>query len=213
MRGPGFTLFTTPVGRCGIAWAANGTYDRVQAVQLPETNPTATRARLSGRVPSAREQDPPPGIRRLIRTICDGLEGEIVDLSAVPLDYDGVPRFHRAVYEAARTIPAGSTHTYGEMAALAGAPRAARAVGHALACNPFPLIVPCHRVLAARGIGGFSAEGGVTTKRRLLALEGVRLPPEGGRSGGSPTGGRARRRPPRDPVPSARPARFPRPPT
>ena len=177
LGGQGFAIFGTPIGRCGIAWRVDAPGPRVLAVQLPERNPAATRARLARRVPLARQQDPPTEIRRVITAIRATLDGEMIDLSATPLDYDGLPRFHAAVYEAARTIPAGSTHTYGEVAALAGAPRAARAVGHALACNPFPLIVPCHRVLAATGIGGFSAEGGVATKRRLLALEGVDPPP------------------------------------
>lgn len=177
--GSGFCLFATPVGRCGIAWSAAGTGPRVhavRAVQLPERDEAATRARLARRIPLPRAGDPPPDIRRLIDGIRATLDGELVDLSGVTLDYRGVPRFHRTVYEAARTIPAGTTHTYGEVAALAGAPRAARAVGHALARNPFPLVVPCHRVLAAGGIGGFSADGGVATKRRLLALEGIECP-------------------------------------
>lgn len=179
--GSGFSLFATPVGRCGIAWSAAGTdpparVHAVQAVQLPERDEATTRARLARRLPLARAEDPPPDIRRLIEGIRATFDGELVDLSGVTLDYRGVPRFHRAVYEAARTIPAGTTHTYGEVAAMAGAPRAARAVGHALARNPFPLIVPCHRVLAAGGIGGFSADGGVATKRRLLALEGIERP-------------------------------------
>jgi O-6-methylguanine DNA methyltransferase len=84
-----------------------------------------------------------------------------------------VPPFHRRVYAAARAIPAGSTASYGDLAAKVGAPRSARAVGQALGRNPFAIIVPCHRVLAAGGrVGGFSANGGVTTKLRLLSIEG-----------------------------------------
>jgi methylated-DNA-[protein]-cysteine S-methyltransferase len=93
----------------------------------------------------------------------------------VALDMEGVPPFHRRVYEIARTIPPGATLSYGDVAARLDAPGAARAVGQALGRNPFALVVPCHRVLAARGkAGGFSARGGVATKLRLLALEGAR---------------------------------------
>jgi methylated-DNA-[protein]-cysteine S-methyltransferase len=86
---------------------------------------------------------------------------------------EGVPEFHQRVYEVARTIPPGNTLSYGDIAARLGSPRAARAVGQALGRNPFAIVVPCHRVLGAGGkIGGFSAQGGIDTKRRMLALEG-----------------------------------------
>jgi methylated-DNA-[protein]-cysteine S-methyltransferase len=168
--GGGYALFDTPVGRAAIAWGPSG----VLGTQLPERTAAATRARIAERVPSGGEQPAPPDIHRLITAILASLDGELVDLTGVRLDMTGVPPFHRAVYEAARTIPTGTTLTYGQLAALAGAPRGARAAGSALRHNPFPLIVPCHRVVAAGGIGGFSAEGGITTKRRLLALERVR---------------------------------------
>jgi methylated-DNA-[protein]-cysteine S-methyltransferase len=168
----GFALFGTPIGRCAIAWDG----PVVRGTRLPEPTVSATRARMAGSVPLGREQTPPADIARLIKTILASLDGELVDLSGARLDMEGVPRFHRAVYEATRTIPTGTTLTYGQVAALAGAPRAARAVGHALGRNPFPLLVPCHRVLGAGGIGGFSADGGIATKRRLLALEGVSVP-------------------------------------
>jgi methylated-DNA-[protein]-cysteine S-methyltransferase len=100
------------------------------------------------------------------------LRGEASDLAGVALDMDQVPEFHRRVYDAARTIPPGETLSYGDIARRVGAPGAARAVGQALGRNPFPIVVPCHRVLAAGGrIGGFSAQGGVATKRRMLAIE------------------------------------------
>ena len=169
VAGEGFALFDTPIGRCGIAWGPN----RVRGVQLPERTVSATRAGTARRVPLGSEQVPPPPIRSVIAAILASLDGELVDLSGVALEMDGVPEFHRAVYRAVRIIPTGTTLTYGEVAALCGAPRAARAVGQALGRNPFPLIVPCHRVLAAGGIGGFSADGGVGTKLRLLALEGA----------------------------------------
>src|SRR5690606_2877368 len=100
------------------------------------------------------------------------LSGRPDRLQEIPLDLDGVPAFHRRVYEAVRAIPAGCTTTYGELAARIGAPGAARAVGQAMAQNPFTLIVPCHRVLSSAGrLGGFSAHGGVVTKMRLLLRE------------------------------------------
>jgi methylated-DNA-[protein]-cysteine S-methyltransferase len=99
-----------------------------------------------------------------------------VDLAFIRLDMDGVPEFHQRVYEVARTIPAGATLTYGEIARRVGDPGAARAVGQALGRNPFAVIVPCHRVTAARGkAGGFSAPGGRATKLTLLAIEGGQL--------------------------------------
>jgi O-6-methylguanine DNA methyltransferase len=158
------------IGRCGIAWGARG----VVGVQLPEAREPATRARLRQRFPAAREATPPRDVQRALDGITALLHGESSDLSAVALDMDHVPPFHRRVYEAARMIPPGATLAYGEIAARLGAPGAARAVGQALGRNPFAIVVPCHRVLAAGGkVGGFSANGGVTTKLRLLGIEGA----------------------------------------
>jgi methylated-DNA-[protein]-cysteine S-methyltransferase len=144
-------------------------------VQLPEARVAATRARLQQRFPGAREAAPPPAMRRAQIEIAALLRGAPSDLGALALDMDGLPPFHRRVYESARTIAPGATLSYGELAARLGSPGAARAVGQALGRNPFAIVVPCHRVLAAGGkVGGFSANGGVTTKLRLLAIEGVR---------------------------------------
>ena len=101
------------------------------------------------------------------------LRGEASDLTAIALDIEDLPAFNRRVYEVARAIPPGATLSYGEIAAKLGEPpQAARDVGQALGQNPIPIIVPCHRVLAANGKpGGFSASGGVTTKLRLLTIE------------------------------------------
>ncbi len=167
----GFTLFDTAIGRCAVAW--NG--HRVAGVQLPETDERRTRARLLRRCPLAREASPPPDVQRAIDGMVALLRGERSDLSAVALDMDGVPEFDRRVYEIARIVPAGATLSYGEIAARLGARDLAREVGQALGRNPFPLIVPCHRVLSAGGkAGGFSANGGVTTKLRLLTIERAR---------------------------------------
>jgi methylated-DNA-[protein]-cysteine S-methyltransferase len=164
----GFTLFDTPIGRCGLAWGGGG----VVGVQLPEASEAATRARLRRRFPDGPESAPPPDMRGVCDAVAGLLRGQPRDLSAVPLDMEGVAPFDRRVYEVARAIPPGTTRSYGEIAAQLGAPGEARAVGHALARNPFPIVVPCHRVIAAGGkVGGFSARGGLATKLRLLALE------------------------------------------
>jgi methylated-DNA-[protein]-cysteine S-methyltransferase len=164
----GFALFDTAIGRCGIAWSGRG----VAGVQLPEGNERDTRGRLRRRFPDAREAPPPAAVQRAIDGVVALLRGEPCRLDTVTLDMDGVPPFHRRVYEVARTIPPGTTLSYGEVATRMGVPGAARDVGQALGQNPFAIIVPCHRVLAANGkVGGFSARGGVRTKLRLISSE------------------------------------------
>lgn len=164
----GFTLFETPIGLCGIAWGERG----IVGVWLPEGSEQATRARVLRRYPGARELEPPPDIARARDGIVALFRGGPSDLSGVVLDMQGIPSFHRRVYEVVRTIPPGSTLSYGEIATRLGDPGSARAVGQALGRNPFAIIVPCHRVLGAGGkLGGFSASGGVATKLRLLRIE------------------------------------------
>jgi methylated-DNA-[protein]-cysteine S-methyltransferase len=168
MSAQGFTLFETAIGSTGIAWGPRG----IAGVQLPEAGEAGTRARLAERFPGAREGAPPPDVARAIEEITALLRGEARDLAAIALDMEGVPPFHRRVYEAARAIAPGETLSYGEVAARLGSPGSARAVGQALGRNPFAIVVPCHRVLAAGGKpGGFSANGGITTKLRMLAIE------------------------------------------
>jgi methylated-DNA-[protein]-cysteine S-methyltransferase len=170
----GFALFDTTIGRCGIVWSGGG----VVGIQLPEARETETRARVLRRFPEAREAPPAPDVQRAIDAITALLRGEASDLSGVALDMERVPPFHRRVYAVARTIPPGATLSYGDVAARLGAPGAARAVGQALGRNPFALVVPCHRVLAAGGkAGGFSANGGIATKLRLLAIEDAHTQP------------------------------------
>jgi methylated-DNA-[protein]-cysteine S-methyltransferase len=169
MTAYGFTLFDAAIGRCGVAWSDRG----LVGVQLPEAGGTATRERMLQRFPAAAERPPPPQVRLAIDSIVALLQGAPSDLSEIALDMEGVAPFHRRVYEVARTIPPGKTLAYGEVAARLGAAGAARAVGQALGHNPFPIVVPCHRVVSAGGkIGGFSAHGGTATKRRMLAIEG-----------------------------------------
>jgi methylated-DNA-[protein]-cysteine S-methyltransferase len=155
--------FETALGRCAVRWTEAG----IAGVLLPHG---------SGR--------PGPGIedgveiQDAVREAIDGmtavLAGEPRDLRHVVLDERGVDPFRRDVYAATREIPAGKTRSYGEVARAIGDPNAAREVGAALARNPFPIIVPCHRVVAANGaLTGFSAPGGLATKRRMLELEGA----------------------------------------
>lgn len=167
----GFALFDTVIGRCGLAWGAGG----LIGVQLPESSPGAAWARLRRRFPDAVESEPPAEIEAVIERIREVLAGGRDDLADVPLDLDGQPAFNLRVYEIARAIAPGETSTYGQVARAMGEPGAARAVGKALGENPWPIVVPCHRVLAASGgMGGFSAPGGAETKARLLTLEKAR---------------------------------------
>jgi methylated-DNA-[protein]-cysteine S-methyltransferase len=164
-------LFDTAIGVCALAWGTDG----LRAVQLPAASEAATRKRIRALCPGAEEQVPTPeaaAARDLIVTL---LAGTHVDMTGVRLDMTDVPDFHRRVFDVARTVGPGETTTYGDIAKRLGMPGVAQAVGEALGKNPFPIIVPCHRVLAKGGkTGGFSAPGGVATKLRLLAIEGSR---------------------------------------
>ena len=170
MTNPGFALFETAIGSCAIVWNERG----VVGVEFPQKSERATRDRLRRRFANAGEAEPPVEIKRVIGDIVALLAGEPRDLGYVKLDTGKLSDLQRCVYEIARTIPAGSTLTYGEIATRLGDRLLARDVGQALGENPFPIIVPCHRVLAAGGkLGGFSAPGGTRAKLRLLAIEGA----------------------------------------
>src|SRR3954453_21232561 len=176
MSAYGYTLFDTTIGRCGIAWSEGG----IVGVQLPETRERDTLSRLLKRHPDATQAAPPPAIQQVLDNIVALLAGESADLSVAMLDMQHVSPFHRRVYEAARAIAPGETLSYGEIAEKLGASGSARAVGQALGKNPFAIVVPCHRVLAAGGkVGGFSANGGIVTKLRLLTLERAHASGEG----------------------------------
>jgi methylated-DNA-[protein]-cysteine S-methyltransferase len=165
-----FAVFETAIGCCGTVWSERG----IVGVQLPERSEAATRKRLLRRFPAAREGEPAAEVRRAIDDIVALLGGECRDLSQARIDLDTVPEFHRRVYEVARRIPAGTTLSYGEVAERLGDRNLARDVAEALSQNPCPIIVPCHRILAAGGKpGGFSAPGGVATKLQLLTIEGA----------------------------------------
>jgi methylated-DNA-[protein]-cysteine S-methyltransferase len=169
MDGAGFALFETRIGTCGIAWGPAG----LRGVQLPDADDGAALARLARRFPDLAPAPTEP-VAAVIEEIEAHLEGATVDYARVKLDFTGIHAFERAVYAAARSIPHGETRTYGALAALVGDPQAAQAVGQALGRNPWPIIVPCHRITAAEGrTGGFSAPGGAVTKLKLLEIEGA----------------------------------------
>lgn len=171
-----YTIFETRLGTCGLAWGEAGDLRSgpvVTYLQLPERTARLTAARLKERA-AVEARNVPGVITTLIARVRRHLAGETQDFRDVAVDLAGVGAFAREVYAAARQIPAGRTMTYGEVARAIQRPKAARAVGQALARNPIPLIIPCHRVLAAGSRpGGFSAPGGVATKARMLAGEGV----------------------------------------
>ena len=167
-----YALFDTTLGTAGVAWSDRG----IVRTFLPEPSAQAARARLGSRLPDAREAEPPDHVHRLMDDVVRLLSGDRVSLEWVPIDDAAVPELDRRVYAAARTIPPGSTRTYGDVARLLGDATLARRVGEALGRNPFPIVVPCHRVLAAGGrTGGFSARGGTETKMQLLRIEGAVL--------------------------------------
>lgn len=170
MTDAGFALFETPLGSCGIAWGPAG----LTGTLLPEAEAAATRARLTKRFGALAERSPPDPVLAAIELIVAHLGGARVDYSGTALDFGSVGAWEAAVYRAAREIPHGETRSYGALAAALDAAGAAQAVGQALGRNPWPIIVPCHRITAAAGrTGGFSAPGGAATKLRLLGIEGA----------------------------------------
>lgn len=168
----GLALFDTAIGRCGVAWGEHG----LLGVQLPEPSDSATRTRLRKKAPAAQEAPPPADVARACAAMTSLLNGDPIDLSFIALDMTGIPDFNRGVYDIARKIVPGETLTYGDIATRLGDKMLSRAVGQALGQNPFPIVIPCHRVLAANGkTGGFSANGGVATKFRMLAIERAKI--------------------------------------
>ena len=168
------TLFPTAIGTCGLAWEG----DLLSGFQLPEESSELTERQLAAKSHSQGANVPrPEWVRTLISRIQAHLEGKPHDFADVPLDWSRVSDFQQAVYRHTVDIKPGHKKSYGQIAhQMALGPEAARAVGVALATNPWPLIVPCHRIVSASGkMTGFSAPGGVLTKTRLLALEGSEL--------------------------------------
>jgi methylated-DNA-[protein]-cysteine S-methyltransferase len=169
----GFSAMPTALGAIGVVWGDHG----ILQTWLHAGTLALARAQIRRTYPRAVESSPPESVAAALAEIAALLEGDPRDLRAAELDMRSVPEFDRRVYEVARTIPPGSTMTYGEVArALGEEPMRARDVGQALARNPFAPIVPCHRIVAAGGkLGGYSAPGGASTKRRLLELEGAAI--------------------------------------
>ena len=170
MTGQHFAIFDTAIGPCGIVWGKRG----ITGVQLPMGSEDKTRNRIHQRDGDVTEATPTAEVQSAIDGILELLAGKPNDLTNVVLDLDGVPEFNRGVYDIARKIPPGKTLTYGDIAKKLGGVELSRDVGQALGRNPCPIVVPCHRVLAAGGKpGGFSANGGVVTKLKMLAIEGA----------------------------------------
>ena len=168
-------IFETAAGWCGIAWGPAG----VTGFVLPMRDPAAVENRLASKGGDTTPVDAPRGDAALwVAAVRRYYDGEAAEFDDVAVDLSALDAFDRDILEAARRLAHGETTTYGELSARAGHPGKARETGAALGRNPVPLIVPCHRILAAGNrIGGFSAPGGSTTKERMLALEGVRLGP------------------------------------
>lgn len=168
-----YSVFEVTGGFCGIAWSGA----RITRLCLPTRSAAAATHLLLRHAPDSAPGVPPPQIAATVAAVERYFQGERVDLSGVSLELGGPTEFQRRIYQAVRRVGWGQTTTYGALAReLGAAPEAARDVGEAMARNPIPLIIPCHRVLAAGGkVGGFSAPGGASTKIRMLELEGVRL--------------------------------------
>jgi methylated-DNA-[protein]-cysteine S-methyltransferase len=155
--------FDTAFGRCAISWRDAG----LTAFALPD----------AARPAPAGDAAPPDWVRTLAGRVRRHLQGDLQDFSREPYDFSRVAEFPGRVYRITLGVKAGATCSYGDLArALGQPPAASRAIGAALGANPWPLLVPCHRVVAADGrMTGFSGPGGIRTKLRLLALEGAQL--------------------------------------
>ena len=168
----GLALFTTAIGDCAVAWNAIG----LTRVWLPESSTAGLRSRLMRRQAPLRETTPPRTVADAIVAMTRLLAGERIDLRGIRLDDSPLDAFDRSVYTAARAIAPGRVVTYAMLAERVGGKATARAVGQSLGRNPFPIVVPCHRIVGTNGeLVGFSAPGGNLTKRRLLTIENARL--------------------------------------
>ena len=165
-----YHVFQTAIGWAGIAWNEQG----LIGAHLPERDPEFVAQAIERKFDGAVDAAPDVAMSAVIEGIRALMRGEKADLSAAPLDIARVPEFNAKVYDIARRIPAGETLTYGQIAVKLGDRLLAQKVGEALGKNPWPIVVPCHRVTAAGGkLGGFSARGGATTKLKLLEIEGA----------------------------------------
>ncbi len=173
MESSGVTIFETEIGPCGIAWRGQ----KIVGVEIGDADEKETRYRLSERFPGAEDIDMPSFVSDAIQGVRALLAGADVDFSTTPLALDTQPDLNRQVYEIILELKPGETTTYGAIARRIGDVSLSQAVGYALGKNPFPIIVPCHRVLGANGkVGGFSAAGGTATKLKLLNIERAKRP-------------------------------------
>ena len=166
-----FRLAATCLGHVGIVAGPRG----LRRLYLPHRSKTAQRQAIKSDFETTTEDD------TLLPELADALrryfDGERVEFD-IRLDCDGAAEFTAAIWRACRRVPYGKTVSYKQLAARAGCPGAARAVGSALGRNPFPIVVPCHRVIKADGsLGGYSGPGGVEFKRRLLTMEAAAIRP------------------------------------
>jgi len=168
-----YTVFETVAGFAAIGWNAKG----IVSFRLPAGTASEAERALLRRLPDARPAAPSAPVQAVIDDALRYFAGERVDFARVPVDLGAQQPFFERVYAAVRQLGWGETATYGAIARLLDAgPEFARDVGQAMAANPVPLIVPCHRVTAANGkIGGFSAPGGSSSKARMLEIEGVEV--------------------------------------
>lgn len=166
-----YCYFPTAIGDCGFLWNEHA----IERLQLPEKTLAVSKKRLTDQMKPCTEVEltaAPPWVQDAAQKIQTLLTQGKADLASIPIDVSRMPPFFQKVYDVMRSIPPGQTTSYGALAQQLGSPGAARAVGQAMGRNPLPLIIPCHRVLAAGGkAGGFSAFGGLVTKQHLLAIE------------------------------------------
>jgi len=165
-----YAIFETALGDCAILWRG----DKAVGVLLPETDRARLKRSVSHRASDAREMAPPAFIESLIASVAALARGDDAAFDMVLLDRSAIEPFANRVYDELLKIRFGETTTYGAIAQALGDKNLSRAVGAALGANPFPIIIPCHRVTGAKGaMGGFSAPGGAATKRKLLEIEGA----------------------------------------
>lgn len=177
-------IFPTDLGWMGVAWKGN----KLTRLSFDHPSAAAAMAALEADVPQAERTDTPPEwVADVVRRLQSYAAGQAEQFGDVPLDLTHLSAFQVSVVKACRKIGRGKVRTYGELAAAAGSPGAARAVGSVMSKNRFPIVVPCHRVVAAgNSLGGFSSRDGVCMKERMLALEGLRRVGQG-RRGRRPT--------------------------
>ena len=163
-----YCLLDTAMGRCGLAWSGSG----IVRLVLPASSPAITERALRRAIGGGHPSSPPAWLADAIDLLQRYFAGARTELTSLPVDLAQAAALRRRIYAATRAVGWGRTTTYGEIACAIGEPGAAQAVGQAMAANPVPVIVPCHRVLASGArLGGFSAPGGTVTKERLLVLE------------------------------------------